>query len=182
MVNIIIALPRPEECTGIRNILARNGYRSLYVCNTGAQAISQAEDYESGIIICGYKLTDMVYSNLKDDLPAGFEMLILASQKFISECYGNDIVCLAMPLKMDDFISTVNMMAEELERRKRRARLAPKVRNEKDTQTIAEAKELLMVRNHMTEEEAHRYIQKNSMDSGNSLVETAKMILALMRN
>lgn len=182
MVNIIIALPRPEECIGIRNILARNGYRSLYVCNTGAQAISQAEDYESGIIICGYKLPDMVYSNLKDDLPAGFEMLILASQKFISECYGNDIVCLAMPLKMDDFISTVNMMAEELERRKRRARLAPKVRNEKDTQTIAEAKELLMVRNHMTEEEAHRYIQKNSMDSGNSLVETAKMILALMRN
>ena len=182
MVNIIIALPRPEECTGIRNILARNGYRSLYVCNTGAQAISQAEDYESGIIICGYKLPDMVYSNLKDDLPADFEMLILASQKFISECYGNDIVCLAMPLKMDDFISTVNMMAEELERRKRRARLAPKVRNEKDTQTIAEAKELLMVRNHMTEEEAHRYIQKNSMDSGNSLVETAKMILALMRN
>nr|AIF26447.1 hypothetical protein [uncultured bacterium fosmid pJB23D10] len=124
----------------------------------------------------------MVYSNLKENLPEGFEMLILTSQKFISECYGNDIVCLAMPLKLDDFISTINMMAEELERKRRRARLAPKVRNEKDTQTIAEAKEVLMVRNHMTEDEAHRYIQKNSMDSGNSLVETAKMILALMRN
>lgn len=182
MVNVIIALPRPEECAGIKNILARNGYRSLYVCNTGAQAISQAEDYETGIVICGYKLQDMVYNNLKEDLPEGFEMLILASQKFISECYGNDIVCLSMPLKLDDFVSTVNMMAEELERRKRRAKLAPKVRNEKDIQTIAEAKELLMVRNHMTEEEAHRYIQKNSMDSGNSLVETAKMILTLMKN
>lgn len=182
MVNIIVALPKQEECTGIRNILARNGYRSLYVCNTGAQAISQAEDYENGIVICGYKLPDMVYSYLKENLPSGFEMLILTSPKFINECYGNDIVCLTMPLKLEDFISTVNMMAEELERRRRRARLAPKVRNEKDIQLISEAKELLMARNHMTEDEAHRYIQKNSMDSGNSLVETAKMILTLMRN
>ena len=182
MVNIIIALPRPEECTGIKNILARNGYRSVYVCNTGAQAISQAEDYETGIVISGYKLQDMVYSNLKMDIPEGFEMLILASQKFISECYGNDIVCLSMPLKLDDFISTVNMMAEEIERKRRRARQSPKVRNETDIKIISEAKEVLMIRNHMTEDEAHRYIQKNSMDSGNSLVETAKMILTLMKN
>ncbi len=32
----------------------------------------------------------------------------------------------------------------------------------------------------MTESEAHRYIQKCSMDSGTNLVETAQMILALM--
>jgi len=181
VVNIIIAFPRPEECTGIKNILARYGYRSVYACNTGAQAISQAEDYENGIIICGYKLQDMVYSNLREDLPTGFDMLLMASQKFINECSGNDIVCLAMPLKPDDFINTVNMMADEQEYRRRRAKKAPKVRNEKDTQVIAEAKEMLMVRNHMTEEEAHRYIQKNSMDSGNSLVETARMILALRK-
>lgn len=30
----------------------------------------------------------------------------------------------------------------------------------------------------MSEEEAHRYMQKCSMDSGNNMVETAKMIFA----
>ena len=40
------------------------------------------------------------------------------------------------------------------------------------------AKALLMERNHLSEEEAHKYIQKLSMDSGNNLVETAEMILA----
>ncbi len=35
-----------------------------------------------------------------------------------------------------------------------------------------------MERNHLSEEEAHKYIQKLSMDSGNNLVETAEMILA----
>ena len=37
-----------------------------------------------------------------------------------------------------------------------------------------------MERNNMTEEEAHRYIQKCSMDSGTNLVETAQMVLTLL--
>ena len=53
-----------------------------------------------------------------------------------------------------------------------------KVRSQKEQKTIDEAKALLMDRNHLSENEAHKYIQKLSMDSGNSLVETAEMILA----
>ena len=37
-----------------------------------------------------------------------------------------------------------------------------------------------MKNRNMSEEEAHRYLQKNSMDSGNSMVETARMVLDLM--
>ena len=47
---------------------------------------------------------------------------------------------------------------------------------------IDAAKKLLMDRNSMTEEEAHRYMQKCSMDSGTNLVETAEMVFALMMN
>ena len=44
---------------------------------------------------------------------------------------------------------------------------------------IQTAKELLMERNRMTEDEAHHYIQKLSMDSATNLVETAEMIIEL---
>ena len=37
-----------------------------------------------------------------------------------------------------------------------------------------------MERNHMTEEQAFRYIQKCSMDSGINMVETAQMILMMI--
>ncbi len=37
-----------------------------------------------------------------------------------------------------------------------------------------------MARNHMSEEEAHKYLQKCSMDSGTNLVETAGMVLSIM--
>ena len=45
---------------------------------------------------------------------------------------------------------------------------------------IRKAKELLMTRNNMSEEEAHRYLQKSSMDSGTNIVETAEMVLSIM--
>ena len=37
-----------------------------------------------------------------------------------------------------------------------------------------------MERNNMTEEEAHRYLQKSSMDSGTNMLETAQMVLTIM--
>ena len=39
---------------------------------------------------------------------------------------------------------------------------------------------MLMNRNNMTEEEAHRYLQKTSMDNATGMVETARMVLRLM--
>ena len=36
-----------------------------------------------------------------------------------------------------------------------------------------------MERNNMSEEDAHRYIQKCSMDSGNTMVESATMVMSI---
>mgnify|MGYP002618652292 FL=1 len=56
-----------------------------------------------------------------------------------------------------------------------------KNRTEEEKKILWEAKAVLMERNHMTEEEAHRYIQKCSMDSGTSLTETAQMVLSMIK-
>lgn len=42
---------------------------------------------------------------------------------------------------------------------------------------IQSAKQVLITQRHMTESEAHRYLQKMSMDAGRSLAETARMVL-----
>jgi len=70
------------------------------------------------------------------------------------------------------------MMTYNYTRRKRKEK--QKGRTEEERATINKAKQVLMVRNNMTEEEAHRYIQKNSMDSGVNMVEMAEMILNLL--
>lgn len=106
-------------------------------------------------------------------------MLLIASNHLLSQCEGSGVVCLSMPLKVGDLLSTVGMMAEGIERRRRKAKWKPKVRSAEEENAIKEAKELLMARNHLTEEEAHRYLQKSSMDSGTNMVETALMVLSM---
>lgn len=181
MTNIIVVLPKLDDAKGIKNVLVRGGFQVTGVCTTGAQAISLADGLNDGIVICSYKLMDMVYSQVYECLPAGFEMLIMASAHLLSECEGSGIVCLSMPLKVGDLLSTVGMMAEGIERRRRKAKMKPKVRNAEEEAAIKEAKELLMGRNHLSEEEAHRYLQKCSMDSGTNMVETAFMVLSMMK-
>ena len=127
-------------------------------------------------------MTDMIYSQLHDDLPFGFEMLLMASQQILGGgMVDKEIMCLSMPLKVHDLINTVDMMIQTIERRKRKQRLKPRERNPEEVALIKQAKEILMNRNHMTEEEAHRYIQKCSMDSGTNMVETAQMVLTMMK-
>ena len=86
-----------------------------------------------------------------------------------------------MPLKVHDLLNTVDMMVQTMERRRKKLKAKPKVRNQEEEELIKQAKHLLMERNNMTEEEAHRYIQKCSMDSSTNMVETAQMVLSIMQ-
>lgn len=181
MVNVIVVFPKLEEAKTIRNILVRSGFQVTGICTTGAQAISQADGLHDGVIVCGYKLEDMLFHELQECLPPGFELLLLASQRVLSEVYGKGIVCLSMPLRLNDFVNTVSMMTDGIERRRRKKNLLPKKRSAAEDGLIKEAKDLLMERNHLSEEEAHRYLQKSSMESGTGMVEAAQMILMMMQ-
>lgn len=181
MANIIVVFPKLEDAKSIRNILTRNGFNVTAVCTTGAQALNYTEELGDGIVVCGYKFADMHYSVLHDYLPEGFQMLLVASWQYWGECTADDLVCVSMPLKLHDLIDTLTMMEEALARRRRKRKAQPKQRSEEDKEIIVRAKETLMERNNMTEQEAHRYIQKCSMDSGTNMVETAYMILEIMK-
>lgn len=181
MVNIIVVLPKPEDARSIRNVLMKNGFQVHGICTTGSQALSKLDELNAGLVICCHRLSDMMYSELHACLPKGFEMLLLASRDVLHECAGNDIMCLPMPFKVFDLINTVDMMCQAIERRRRKAGQKPRERSGEEEALIAEAKALLMNRNHMSEDEAHRYLQKCSMDSGTNLVETAQMVLVMMR-
>ncbi len=181
MVSVIVVFPKQDDAMNIRRLLVQNGVDVTGVCTTGAQAIHYMDGLDGGIVVCGYKFSDMMYTNLHDCLPQNFEMLLVASQHLWSECIDNDIVCVAMPIKIRDLINTLEMMLQTIARSMKKQRERMPARSVEDKETILYAKKLLMERNNMSEEEAHRYIQKSSMDTGTNMVETAQMVLTLMR-
>ena len=179
MTKIIVAFAKIEEAKSVKNILVKNGFSVTAVCTSGAQTLEFADEFHYGVIISGFRLADMICVELKNNIPTGFDMLVMAPQRMLSEVAGTGIMGLAMPLKVHELVSTVGMMSQEAVRRKKKQKEKPKVRNAEDEAVIQNAKLLLMERNNMTEEEAHRYLLKRSMDNSVSLVETAQMLLAL---
>jgi len=180
MSTIIVAFPKLEEAKAVRNLLLHRGYDVAPACVTGAQVINQADQLSDGIIVCGYKLSDnMVYTELNEYKPKSFEILLVASRSRWEDCQDNDIVCAAMPIKANELVSTIEMMLQAQIRRRKKARTQPKKRSPQEQKIIDDAKAVLMVRNNMTEQEAFRYIQKCSMDSGNTMIESAQMVMSL---
>ena len=133
-----------------------------------------------GIVVCGYRLQDMQYIQLRDNLPDSFQMLLVASpDKWIDEL-PEGVIGLPMPIKVYDLVNTMEMMIQTLDRQRRRRKARGRERSTGERETIDRAKALLMERNGMSEPEAHRYLQKSSMESGTNMLETAQMILTLM--
>lgn len=182
MANIVVAFPKMEDAVSIKNLLVRNGYPVTAVCTSGTKVLSIIDDYNDGIIVCGYKLNDMIFSELRANVPAEFEILLLASAQRISEAVCDGVVSVTMPLKAGDFVNTISMLSMNLARRKKKLKNVPRKRSEEDQKIIDRAKKILMEKNNMTESEVHRYMQKTSMDSGTNLVETAQMIISIMLN
>ena len=180
MNEIIVAFPKKEIAINIRNILVRGGMDVYGVCTTGAQVLHIADTLDEGIIICGYRMQDMMYTDIREYLPKEFDILLVTSPDKWSDGSVQGVIGLSMPIKVHDLINTVEMMLQNMRRRRKKRHEAAKQRSPEEKALIAKAKSLLMDRNNMTEEEAHRYLQKSSMDSGTNMLETAQMVLTIM--
>lgn len=180
MSNIIIAFSKRENAVNIRNILVKSGLEVSAVCQTGAKVLQYAEMWSDGIVICAHQMQDMHYTQMREYLPDGFEILLIAPADKWADGLPDGVVGLPMPLRIYDLVNTIEMIQETQYRSRRKKRETGKTRSDKDRQIIEQAKALLMERNHMTEDEAHKYVQKTSMESGTDMAETARMILTVM--
>lgn len=181
MRGIVIALPGLEDGKKIRRILEQNGFEIYGVFTKGASVLHGVENLDGGVVISGYRLSDMHYSQLLSALPKSFELLLVGSAKTVAGS-GAGIIALTIPLRTCDLVDTLQMILKRQGRERRGKQKVFKKRTEQEENYIANAKRILMERNHLTEEEAHRYLQKASMDTETGMVETAQMVITLFYN
>lgn len=175
---IVIVLPNIEDAKKIGKMLVSHGFAQVKACASASGALQEACQHSHGLVISGYRLRDMYFQDLANNLPRNFELLLLGSPGVISEA-GAGILSLTTPIRVYDLVNTVEMVLRQLEKRIKKEKKPPK-RSEPEENYIKNAKLLLMERNYLSEEEAYRYIQKSSMDNSTNMVETAQMILTLM--
>ncbi len=160
---VVIVLPKLEDAKKIRKILKGHGFPQVFAYATASAALSEIREHESGMVISGYHLKDMYIRNSRTAFPLTSNWYFWDLQ--YRQCADTGILSLTTPLKVYDLVNTAEMVLHQMERMQRKPENRNGAVNGKKNY-IKNAKALLMERNHLTEEEAHRYIQKSSMDNG----------------
>lgn len=171
---IIVAFANAEAQRRISRILETEGSRPAGCFFTGAEVIRAVRKLSTACVICGFKLRDMTANDLAASLQGTAVLLAVTTPAYLSMCSGENLYKLATPVSRADFFSSLRVI-RQLEEKD----LRPPVlrRRENEQSIILRAKELLMGVNRMTEGEAHRFLQKRSMDTGLRMAETAQLII-----
>ena len=178
-VHIVIAMSKTADAEKVKGILMARGYEVDGVFQSGSRALQMAYDLSGGIVISGYRCTDMMYEELSNGLPDYFSLLLIASPSVVYEA-PPDIASLALPFSVAQLLSSVDMIFEQLKRRGRDKKGA-RVRTQLDTAIIDMAKQDIMKKYDMTEPEAYNYLRRQSMDRKMTMEEFAKESLSLTR-
>ena len=171
---IIIAFEREATQTRIRDMLEGGGISVRKACRSGAEVIRTAKKLGGCIVICSYKLGDMTASELAYDLHRVAMVLAIAPASQMELCENEALFKLPAPVTRGDLLASVRML---MQMEGRYFRMMLPHRTEQEEALVQRAKQLLISRNCMTEEQAHRFLQKKSMDTGSKLTDTARIII-----
>lgn len=177
MRQVIVAFERQSNCDRLREIIERGGEFSCVPCRTADQVRRAVRKLRLDIVVCGFKLGEESCESLFYDLPQRCSMLMIAPQARLELCEAEGIFKLQAPVRRSELLASVRLLAQ-LHRPGLDGEKNPAQRSQEERELVAQAKAVLMDRHGMTEEQAHRFLQKQSMDNGARLTDTAKLVLA----
>ncbi len=176
MIRTVVAFEKDESRDKIADMLERSGITVRFRCRSGAEVLRAVKTMGSGVVICGHKLTDMPTEHLAHDLRGQAKFLILAKQSQLELLDDPDVFKLPIPISAAELRGSVNILLQ-LDEISARSQIPQ--RSQEERHVIQKAKELLMETRGLTEDQAHRYLQKRSMETGTKLADTARMILEI---
>ena len=174
MEKVIVAFESDKSCLRVKEILETSGTAACIICKSADQVKRVVNKQHITTVVCGYKLYDESAEGLLEDLPPTCSVLVIAVQGMLELCQSDDLFKLASPVSKGDLVASVRML---LQVGHRLEKFVKPRRSEEERAVIDQAKQLPMARNGMTEEQAHRFLQKRSMDSGAKLIQTAQLVL-----
>lgn len=178
MSSILVANSNEDSAKKIAAVLRSGGLNVSGVCASGSQVINFTNrHYQGGVVVCSEKLKDMPSVNLPRVVGSNYDFIFILKAQPANPTDNQAYIGLFMPINRIELISTINMLLDlsGISSLSIKKKLANPSLDEKGV--IESAKNLLIERNHMTEAQAHRFIQKKSMDNGKKMVETALIIL-----
>ena len=179
MDRIVQAFATEKAHDQIARLLSSGGLSPYACCFSGADTIRMVRKLGDAVVICGFRLRDMTAEMLAADLQGIAPLLVISSPGNLELCSGENLFKLATPATRADFFASLDLLLQF--GTGHGGPPAPQhsrpQRSEAEEHLVRQAKAILMEVNLMTEAEAHRFLQKRSMDAGLKLADTARLIL-----
>ena len=170
-VNVFIAFSKKETALAIAKMVISSGYRVASVSTNIVDTIHNVSYYKDGVIICdcgknGAYLKEAIY-----DLSDSFSVVVIGNREQLAGYSGDRIFKLAVPLKKNDLMCSLDMLSTV------ESSYMPTInsKNDDELKMIDRAKRVLIDVYSMTESQAHRYMQKKSMDTGRKMADIARI-------
>ena len=166
METVIVAFENGTMAQRFGELLENTGTAKCLLCRSGDQVRRLMNKQTVYCVVCGPHLSDGPAEWLAEDLPPACSLLLVGPQHMLD--------ALATPIRREEAVSTVKLL---LQFGHRMERFTAARRTSADQATVDRAKKLLMDRLGMTEDQAHRELQKRSMDAGARLSHTARQVI-----
>ncbi len=170
MEQVILAFANEKNAKRISHILESEGVAGCLICGSASEVKRLVSRQAASVVLCGYKLPDETAESLWEDLPGACRMLVIAVQGMLDLINTDGIVKMPAPVSRSELLSQVRSLLQAV-------RPARPQRTEEELSLIQQAKTVLMERYGMGEDQAHRTLQKRSMDAGIRLTQMARMVL-----
>lgn len=167
MIGVFLAFDRNDISHAVRTMLENSGVRVLSELKSGAELRRVVSQREYCIVLCSAALPDATADELAEDFPETVGLVVIDNPLFLANCESARIVRLPTPVRRSDLIRALAGL-EQPESISRPS-------EEKDL--INRAKAEIMSRRGLTEPQAHRYLQRISMDCCAKMTDVAKRIL-----
>ncbi len=165
--DVFIAFSNKKTALSIAKTVLGGGYNVAAAVLNASDLIHKINFYESGIIICGCRFGDGNINTLSASIPDSFRIISIGTHEQLQYCDESRMLTLSVPLNSAALLAYIDMLRVET-----RSRRSPD-----EEALINRAKRYLIAYKGMTEPQAHKFLEKKSMDSGRTITEIAKAVL-----
>lgn len=185
-IRVVIGSSTEKILKQLSSFLLENGFNVVGETTDGYEFLRKVHTVYPELAIVDYKLKGMNGHELSEILisekicPVIALISTVEVQYFINLNQESNFVSLVKPCNKQMLINTISLLIKTSKSINELEKKVNKLQNNKDKKIIVnKAKKLLMDNMNLTEEEAHRRIQKQSMDKGLPKEKIAEAIILM---
>lgn len=178
MREIIVSAASQKLMSTLHKVLLGSGMAPARLCKNASEVFALFSEIEDALLICGpLKDTPSIY--LAKSVPDSWDVVLLLSSNEPFPYYVSNIIPVTLPINRSEFTGIVSdALGVQSESYGAKA-TAVKVRPQQEKELIEKAKLRLMKDRGLCESDAHRFLQRYSMNLGITMYEAAKRFLQL---